>query len=137
MAVAVATPAAAQDLSIPKRDITTATDFRVRMYAALTLGRSHDPAARGLLEQALSDTNAAVRTAAAAGLGALGDGDAVPALERAKAHEPSDSARAQMDTTLANLKKTTTLAGVQLVVQIGTMRNNTATRGTDVADVMR
>ncbi len=137
MAVAVAAPAAAQDMSIPKRDITASTDFRVRMYAALALGRSHDPAARGLLEQALSDSNAAVRTAAAAGLGALGDGDAVPALERAKLHEPSDSARAQMDTTIANLKKTTTLVGVQLVVQIGTMRNNTAIRGTDVAEVMR
>ena len=133
----VATPALAQDLSIPKRDIVSATDFRVRMASALALGRSHDPQARSLLEQALSDTNAAVRTAAAAGLGALGDGDAVPALERAKTHEVSDSARAQMNTTIENLKRTTTLAGVQLVVQIGTMRNSTATRGTDVADVLR
>jgi len=107
------------------------------MASALALGRSHDPQARPLLEQALSDTNAAVRTAAAAGLGALGDGDAVPALERAKSHEVSDSARAQMNTTIENLKRTTTLAGVQLVVQIGTMRNSTAMRGGDVADVLR
>ena len=137
MVVVVATPALAQDLSIPKRELVSATDFRVRMASALALGRSHDPQARPLLEQALSDSNAAVRTAAAAALGALGDGDAVPALERARAHEVSDSARAQMTTTIENLKKTTTLAGVQLVVQIGTMRNSTAIRGTDVADVLR
>ncbi len=137
IAMCMATPAFAQDLSVPKRDITSAADFRVRMAAALALGRSHDPSVRSLLEQALSDTNAAVRTAAAAALGALGDGDAVPALERAKAHEPSDSARAQMESTIAGLKRTTTLQGVQLVVQIGTMRNSTAVRGTDVADVLR
>ncbi|HEX4514251.1 MAG TPA: HEAT repeat domain-containing protein [Polyangiaceae bacterium] len=135
--VVVVAPAFAQDLSIPKQNISGASDFRLRMAAALVLGRSHDPAARPLLEQALSDTNAAVRTAAAAGLGALGDGDAVPALERAKAHEVSDSARAQMTTTIESLKRTTTLAGVQLVVQIGTMRNSTATRGTDVAEILR
>lgn len=138
LAVLAAEPALfAQDLSVPKRDIAAGTDFRVRMAAALALGRSHDPSVRPLLEQALSDSNAAVRTAAAAALGALGDGDAVPALERAKAHEPSDSARAQMETTIASLKRTTTLQGVQLVVQIGTMRNSTAIRGTDVADVLR
>jgi hypothetical protein len=137
MAVAAAAPALAQDLSIPRRDITTATDFRVRMASALALGRSRDPSVRPLLEQALSDSNAAVRTAAAAALGVIGDGDAVPALERAKSHEVSDSARAQMETTINNLKRSTTLVGVQLVVQMGTMRNATTMRGTDVADVLR
>ncbi len=132
--------ASAQDLSVPRRELATSTDFRIRVAAALALGRSHDASARGALEQSLADPNAAVRTAAAAALGALGDADAVPALERAKSRETSDSARAQMDATLTALKQrssTSSLQGVQLVVQIGTMRNATTIRGTDVADVLR
>ena len=133
----VAAQALADDLSVPRRELATSPDFRVRMASALALGRSHDLSVRPLLEQALSDPNAAVRTAAAAALGALGDGAAVPALERAKAHEPSASTRAQIDSTIATLNRRTTLEGVQLVVQIGAMRNNTQTRGQDVADVLR
>jgi hypothetical protein len=135
--VVVATPVRAGDLSVPKREIVSATDFRVRMASALALGRSRDPSVRPLLEQALSDPNAAVRTAAAAALGALGDAAAVPALERARAHEPSASARAQMDSTIASLSRVTTFHGVKLVVQIGTMRNSTRVRGADVAEVLR
>lgn len=129
--------AVAQDISASKRELTASTDFRVRVAAALALGRSHDPSVRPLLEQALGDANPAVRTAAAAALGALGDADAVPALEHAKTREQSDSARAQMETTLTALRRATTLQGVQLVIQIGTMRNNTAVRGADLADVLR
>ncbi len=129
--------AVAQDISVSKRELASSSDYRVRVASALALGRSRDATARPLLEQALSDTNPAVRTAAAAALGALGDDAAVPALERAKAHEASDSARAQMESTITALKRTSNLQGVQLVVQIGTMRNNTSVRGTDVADVLR
>ena len=137
LCVLVAAQAAAQDLSVARRQLLTADDYRLRLSAALTLGRSHDPSARPLLEQALGDSNAAVRTAAAAALEAVGDSAAVPALERAKQHEPSASTRAQIDTTLRALRQTSTLQGVQLVIEIGNMRNSTAVRGTDVADVLR
>ncbi len=137
VAVSLAADAGAQDVSVSKRDVISGVDFRLRTSAALALGRSHDPSARALLEQALGDTNAAVRAAAAAALGALGDGDAIPALERAKSREVSDSTRAEMDHTLTALKRVATLQGVQLVVQIGTMRNTTQVRGADVADVLR
>jgi hypothetical protein len=137
VAVFTATPVGAQDVSVSLRDLVTAADFRLRMSAALALGRSHDPSVRPLLEQALGDSNAAVRAAAAAALGALGDPASIPAIDSAKAHEPSDSTRAAMETTLAALRRPTSLQGVQLVVQIGTMRNNTQVRGADVADVLR
>lgn len=135
--LAPASLASAQDATKARHDLASAPDFRVRVYAALALGRSHDPSARPALEAALDDTNPAVRTAAAAALGALGDGAAIPALERQKAREPSASAKAQMESTIATLRKVTTLQGVHVVVQIGTMRNLTPTRGTDVADVLR
>ncbi|HEY1957559.1 MAG TPA: HEAT repeat domain-containing protein [Polyangiaceae bacterium] len=137
IAVVTAHAAVADDLSIPKREIAASSDFRVRMASALALGRSRDPSVRPLLEQALTDSNAAVRTAAAAALGALGDAAAVPALERAKAHEPAASTRAQMQSTIASLGRRATLQGVQLVVQIGAMRNGTGIRGGDVAEVLR
>lgn len=132
--------AIAQDLSTQRRELSTSTDYRVRVAAALALGRSHDPQVRPQLEQALSDPNAAVRTAAAAALGALGDDAAIAALDRARAHEASDSARATMTQTIAALRQrasSASLQGVQLVVQIGTMRNATNVRGADVADVLR
>jgi len=137
VAVFLAANASAQDVSVSKRDVISAADFRLRTSAALALGRSHDPDARALLEQALGDTNAAVRAAAAAALSALGDGSAIAAIERAKAHEVSDSTRAEMENALNSLKRTATLQGVQLVIQIGTMRNATQVRGADVADVLR
>ncbi len=129
-------PARADDSGM-FRDLATAPDFRVRVSAALALGRSRDAGARAALEVALGDPNPAVRTAAAAALGTLGDGAALPAVERQRARESSDSTRAQLDVTIALLRKVTTLQGVQVVIQLGTMRNATAVRGADVADVLR
>jgi rRNA-processing protein FCF1 len=140
VAVASAQPAWAGDLSVAKREISASADFRVRMASALALGRSHDPSVRPLLEQALSDPSVAVRTAAAAGLGALGDPAAIPALERARAHEVSASTRAQLESTIATLRRAhagASFRGVRLIVQIGTMRNSSRVRGADVADVLR
>ena len=136
-ALASGSLAEAQDTTKAKQDLAASPDFRVRVYAALALGRSHDPGARSALEGALGDTNPAVRTAAAAALGALGDGAAIPALERQKARETSDSAKAQMETTITGLRKVTTLQGVNVVVQMGSMRNLTQVRGADIAEVLR
>ena len=42
-----------------------------------------------------------------------------------------------METTLGQLRRSATLQGVHLVVQIGAMRNTTTVRGTDVAEILR
>jgi hypothetical protein len=133
----VAPPAGAQDMSIAKRDVVSGDDFRLRMTAALALGRSHDPSARGPLEHALADGNAAVRTAAAAALSALGDTAAIPALQRQLAAETSPSVKTQLNTTLTALNRIATLQGVQLVVQIGSMKNGTNVRGEALAQVLK
>ena len=63
----------AQDDSGAFRDLAIGTDFRLRVAAALSLGKSKSAGARPALEKALGDPNPAVRAAAAAGLGASGD----------------------------------------------------------------
>jgi hypothetical protein len=130
-----------------KRDVIAAQDFRVRVAAALALGKSKDTSgARPALEKALGDGHPAVRSAAAAGLGALGDKDAIPALERQLSSDASDSVKSQIRTSLERLKgggaaaagaQPVSLAGVQIVVQLGTMRNSTSVRGEQLAQVLR
>ena len=53
------------------------SDFRVRVQAALELGKTHGRSARLALETALDDENAAVRAAAAAGLKVMRNPDAL------------------------------------------------------------
>src|SRR5258706_681197 len=70
----------AQDFGTLKRDLATGADFRLRVGAALTLGKTHAHAALAPLVGALDDANPAVRVAAAAALGVLGLEDARDAL---------------------------------------------------------
>lgn len=138
MSVAGGMPRAfADDVSTAKRDLASSDDFRVRMTAALSLGRSHDASARAPLEKALTDANAAVRTAAAAALSALSDPAALPALQRQLAAESSASVKSQLTTSIAALNRIATLAGVQLVVEIGSMKNATSVRGDALSQVLR
>lgn len=128
--------AAAEDTSRARGDLND-PDFRVRVAAALALGKSHDGSARAPLEAALADTNVAVRSAAAAALGQLADPASVPALQRAVAKETSESVKAQMTQSLDLLNKILTLNGVQVVIQLGTMKNTSGIRGEQLTDVMR
>jgi hypothetical protein len=131
--------APAQDLGTAKHDITDGDDFRLRVRAALILGKSHDPAARPLLELALSDPHPAVRTAAAAALAAFGDPGAIPALQK-HADDASSSVKAQIATAIAALQQKASDKGVQnarFVVQIGDMRNRSGVRGDQPNGILR
>lgn len=94
----------AQDVSQLKKDVVSANDFRVRMSAALALGKKKDASAIPALSQALKDSNVAVRAAAAAALGALGDSRALAALENAKKSEKDASVAKSIDSAIAALK---------------------------------
>jgi hypothetical protein len=85
------------------RDLATGSDFRVRVSAALALGKSKSPGARPALERALRDPHPAVRSAAAAALGMLGDAAALPALRAAAAREANAGVKSQMQQTIARL----------------------------------
>ncbi len=129
----------AQDVASARRDLSASDDFRLRVSAALYLGKTHSDGARADLERALTDAHPAVRSAAAAALAAYGDSLAIPALERKISQEASPSVKSQMQTSLETLKRG---IGIQwpktrYVVQLGVMKNASGIRGDEVGQVLR
>jgi hypothetical protein len=135
----------AQDAQSAGADLAHSADFRVRVSAAVFLGKTHPDGARVMLEHALDDAHPAVRTAAAAALASLGDPAAVAALERHARGESSGAARAQMQTSIATLSRAesndapapSVNAHPRYAVAIGQMRNKTGIRGDDLSAVLR
>jgi hypothetical protein len=133
----------AQDAQSAGADLAHAADFRVRVSAALLLGKTRPEGARIMLEHALDDAHAAVRTAAAAALASLGDPAAVPALDRHSKNESSGSARAQMRTSIAALSHSGEAlqppapVHSRYAVAIGRMKNLTGVRGGELSNVLR
>jgi len=150
LAACAATPrlALAQDAAGALHDLTDSNDFRVRVSAALYLGRTHPVGAREALEHALSDAHPAVRVAAAAALGALGDAAAIGALARRESTEASASVRAQLQSSIDQLRRGVTAdqpsgdphklaPNVRYVVRLGAMRNPSGVRGEDLRRVLQ
>ena len=143
---ATATTLHADDGSGFVHDLASSADFRVRVSAALQVGRSKPAGAREALEEALSDSHPAVRLAAAEALGTLGEPAAVPALQDHLATDLSASVRAQIRATLDRLHAGSLVAGgsqarvlgtdVRCVVVLGTMRNPSGTRGDELRQVL-
>ncbi len=140
--------ALAQDTAGALRDLTDSGDFRVRVSAALFLGRTHPVGAREALEHALSDAHPAVRVAAATALGNLGDPAAIGALSRRAGTEPSASVKAQLQSSIDQLRRgvaadqgscvSDKLApDVRYVVRLGAMRNPSGVRGEDLRRVLQ
>jgi hypothetical protein len=135
----LARPAPAQDIAEARHAITGSDDFRLRVSAALVLGRNRADGARPLLEQALSDAHPAVRTAAAAALGALGDPAAVPALDHAAGTELSASVKMQMRASATLLRRVPVGAwqNARYVIELGDMKNRTGIRGDQPSGILR
>jgi TolA-binding protein len=109
-------------------------DFRVRVQAALELGRTRDSAAVASLVKALDDTNASVRAAAAAGLKNIGDKSAIKPL-KAHLQDPSDAVRSQIKDSIRSLEledKVVTDSRTKVLVKIGSMRNQTSVKSTRI-----
>jgi hypothetical protein len=147
VALVAATVATAGHSIAMDRELTESPDFRVRVQAALRLGRT-GAAARPDLEVGLRDAHPAVRVASAAGLGNIGDPAAIPALERAVRTETSATVKSSMQETIEKLRgasavkssspdSPTSLAGARYVVQLGSMRNLSGLRGADLDGIMR
>ncbi len=103
-----------------RKDVVAGTDFRVRLAAALALGKKKDVGAVPVLIKALADSNGSVRAAAAVALGVIGDMSALPALERAKSAEKETSTRQQIEKSIATLQG---LKRTRFIVSLGKMEN--------------
>jgi hypothetical protein len=135
--VGTAGVAPALDAETARRDLITADDFRLRVTAALYLGKSHAPGARESLEHALVDSHPAVRTAAALALSKLGDPLAVPALKAQAAREGSASAKAQMLAAVDTLEHGPAVSpSTKMLVKVGSMRNTSGIRGGELGPVL-
>lgn len=102
--VAIAPVSLAEDTSQLRKDVVAGGDFRVRVAAALALGKKKDAGAIPALTTALKDDNAAVRVAAASALAMIGDATALPALERAREVEKDANAKKGVDQAIAAIK---------------------------------
>ena len=103
-------------------------DFRVRVQAALQLGKSMSPEALAPLVGALDDDNASVRAAAAAALESLGDMRAIPALKEHRL-DPSEAARKQIKSSLAELEAQALDAPKpRVLVKLGIMKNGSGVK---------
>ena len=105
-----------------------ASDFRVRVSAALQLGKSLTGDAAQPLEAALDDSNASVRAAAAAALKNLGDQAALAAL---KAHrsDKSEAVRAQVTAAIKSLEdERITGPKPKVLIKIGIMKNDSGVK---------
>lgn len=129
------------------RDLADAPDFRVRVQAALRLGRG-GASNRPDLEKGLKDPHPAVRVACAVGLGNIGDAGAIPALEAAIRAETFASAKQTMSEQVTKLKSVASsgagtnnpgaaLSSAKYVVQLGQLRNTSGVRSGDLDAVMR
>ncbi|HLK40541.1 MAG TPA: HEAT repeat domain-containing protein [Polyangiaceae bacterium] len=134
----------ADEGSAALRELESSSDFRVRVTAALLVGRARPPGSREALERALNDAHSAVRAAAAAALGTLGDPQALPALRRRLPADPSASVQAQIKATMDRLTSAQAAdegpadaaSETRFVVRLGTMRNRTGVRGDEVRQVL-
>jgi hypothetical protein len=142
--------AEAQDAAGALRDLAESPDFRVRVSAALYLGRNKPSGALDALVRALADGHPTVRVASAAALGALGDPAAVGPLSRRLASESSPSVAAQIHSAIDKLHQGapseqaqpdgaagTIGPGVKYIVKLGSMRNPSGVRGEDLRRVLR
>jgi hypothetical protein len=102
-------------------------DFRVRVTAALELGKLADPNAVDPLVGALDDPNASVRAAAAAALEQLGDASAIPALKQRRL-DRSDAVRRAVKSALVTLEQPPGERPTRVLVQLGAMRNQTSVK---------
>jgi hypothetical protein len=87
------------------RSLTTDPSWRVRLQAAVVLGKVHDARAVPSLLRALGDENETVRGLSAQVLGELGSATTLAALQRARASDPSAFVRDKAGQAVTRLQQ--------------------------------
>lgn len=128
------------------RDLSGGADFRLRVEAALSLGRTRSAEALAPLSAALDDPHPAVRAAAAAALAALGRREAADTLRVHLAREGAPSVQSQLLAALERLtvndeeRAAAVVAArpkAKVLVKVGQLRNLTASRGPQLVEAFR
>jgi hypothetical protein len=103
-------------------------DFRVRVQAALQLGKAMSPDALPPLVAGLDDENASVRAACVAALESLGDVRAIGPLKEHRL-DRSDAVRRQIKSSLAELEAQAANAPKpKLLIKLGIMKNGSGVK---------
>src|SRR4051812_5500223 len=138
LSVSAAPVSSADDLAGLTRALVTGADFRLRVSAALSLGKTRSKAAVAPLANALDDAHPAVRAAAAAALGVLGDRTAVGTLRMHLGREASSSVKTQIETALTNLSGAGGgEKGARMLVKLGQMHVSNGVRNGQLLDIFR
>jgi hypothetical protein len=125
-------------------------DYKVRLSAALNLGKIGDKRAVGPLSKALTDSDKTVRGVAAAALGKIIDAKvpvsdrttAITALQKTSQSDGDSFVRQQAQKSYDAVKAlapgpTTTPGGKLVYIEIGPMANSTKQGGTKLTGAMR
>jgi hypothetical protein len=121
-------------------ELGDAPDFRVRVQAALRLGRLGGEAAKKDLEAGLQDPHPAVRAACAVALGNVGDSSSMRAIEQALKRESIADAQSTMKEAADRLRERApepSIEAARYVVQVGSMRNATNAKSAELDAAMQ
>lgn len=119
------------------RDLATASDFRVRVAAALTLGKSKSSGARFALEKALRDSHPAVRSAASAALGALGDAASLGALRAAASRESDVGVKTEIELNIKRLSSSAPQSKPRFLVTMGKLENKSGVSNASLLSALK
>jgi len=118
-------------------------NYKVRLQAAIVLGKLRDQRALPCLTQALSDSNKTVRAMAANALGQVGDAKAVPALQALRKADSDAFVRSNVDKALGLLASGTAVgggpvhSGARLYVTFGAFTGGAKSAGPELAKDVR
>ncbi len=139
----------AGDPTIALHELAHSDDFRVRVSAALQLGRARPAGARESLERALDDPHPAVRVAVVEALEVLGDATAETALDQRLSSETAQSVKIRIRDAIGALRARGSALGrsgdssphrraadARCVLVLGAMRNGSGIRGDELRRVL-
>ena len=99
----VAAASSAKKVETVCRTLNGDANYKVRVQAALVLGKMGDASGASCLTRALEDANRTVRAVAAEALGQLGSRDSLPALRELAKSDPDPFVRTQAEKAVAVL----------------------------------
>jgi len=120
------------------RTLTEDANYKVRVQAALVLGKMGDVAATPCLVKAFGDQNRTVRAMSAQALGQIGDTGAAEALRGLIKKDPDPFVRTQAEKAVALLSGPPTGGGrAKIFLTFGPFTGGTKTAGGDAIKIVR